>query len=429
VLNRSASGEIDHQPRRSRAVACLFDCAMHGLFQRDSTLPRDFAPSPGTLLVSNHQRDADVPVLASAVCQRRGFGFRNALPFFAAREDIYARHFLPMLLQDAGWPAPLVSAAGRMPIGGLLHLLRARSLRRVREFTLQEALTALCDAGLGEQTPARWLRPQTLHALRAAHIEVPATLAALAAMRLGPPGRQPWGLRRLQPAAVARIAGRFRSTIDAQLDTLAQLLDGGHVVYLAPEGRVSPDGRMQRPRAAAHLLCKRTQSPLRLQPLAVSYDPFVGGRLRAVVHAGQAQKPPDGSDRRTFDRQLQCAILALIPVTPSHLLAHWLVAGPAEFRAAQCTAWLTAATAALAQAGVVLDPALTRHAAATVTHARLRWLTRRGLLRRHGERYRNCWPRDSAAGWHAPAPCVRYMANALADVVALQPALAARLQP
>ena len=46
-----------------------------------------------------------------------------------------------------------------------------------------------------------------------------------------------------------------------------------------------------------------------------------------------------------------------------------------------------------------------------------RWLERRELLIREGDRFRNACSRDAPPGWHTPANVVRYLDNNLEDLV------------
>jgi hypothetical protein len=104
-----------------------------------------------------------------------------------------------------------------------------------------------------------------------------------------------------------------------------------------------------------------------------------------------------------------------VTITPSHLLARYLLHGPPAFSADELSRWLADARANLAANGAALDPLFDRLPVERLTGRRIRWLCRRGLVARDGERLRNTCPRDVPPGWHRPANIVHYLDNALSD--------------
>ncbi|MGH8128733.1 MAG: hypothetical protein ACRETC_10305, partial [Gammaproteobacteria bacterium] len=95
--------ELDPHPRLTWLTECAFDLTVDALYEKEEILPVDYALAPGTLIVSNHQRDSDVPILTTTLCQKPGRYLRYPLPFFAAREDILRTGFLRDLALSAGW--------------------------------------------------------------------------------------------------------------------------------------------------------------------------------------------------------------------------------------------------------------------------------------------------------------------------------------
>ncbi len=167
------------------------------LYKREAILPPDFHIEDGSIIVSNHLRNSDVPILASVLCRRNGL--RYPLPFFATRDDIFRSHFLRDFLRGAAWPPALSALIGLVPVRWLLRLLRAQPMRRVREFTLDRALAALRKSGHGDLPPELLLREATLRRIKARCGRVPPTISALArSRRLGPMRWETWGLRRLR---------------------------------------------------------------------------------------------------------------------------------------------------------------------------------------------------------------------------------------
>ncbi|HET7315570.1 lysophospholipid acyltransferase family protein [Salinisphaera sp.] len=401
------------------------------MYKKEAILPPDFEIERGSLIVSNHLRNSDIPILSSVLCRRKGLRFRFPLPFFATRDDIFGPRFLRDFLKAAAWPPPLPTLVGLVPLRRLLRMLRARPIRRVREFTLDHALTALRAAGLGDQPPERVLRPDTLRRMEACCGRVPSTLSALErSPRLGAMRGEIWGLRRLRLAAVQRLKPSFRATVDDQLRVLAELLKAGHLVYLAPEGTISETGGMSRIRQGAARLYMLTQRPPTIQPLALSYDPMRRGRLRAVVRVGTALTGLEPGDTRAFNATLRRALLSLYTITPSHLVARFLAAGPETFTSTMCAAWFERAVQALREAGLPLDPVLARVDAAKLVHVRLAWAARHRLLRREGGCWMNVWWSDAKASMYdAPIRVVTQLDTGFGEALSLMPELAGRIQP
>lgn len=397
------------QPRFSRLLAGSLDWMVGALYRIESAIPPDYRLPPGSLIISNHLRDSDVPILTVALRRRRGMRFREPLPFFATREDLFQRGALGRLARPGlvlGW----------IPLGWFMHRLRARPLRRLREFTLADTVAELRKAGFGAMHPADLFNARGQRELAARLGGLPARLAAIEPRRLDGPRGPAWGLRRLRLSTLRRIDGAFREHLAAQLAGLAALLDAGCAVYIAPEGTISPDGRFGRIRGGPLALCRCAHAPVTILPNALSYDPLRSGRLRVLVRAGEPLRGLDGSDPGHFAASLRQAILRLRVVTVSHLIAGFLYTRPGRFSTRQFIAGLRRGAGVAAAAGVALDPLFERQSLEALADQRLHWLQRRRLVRRAGPRWENAWPRHTQPGWGSPAAIVAFLANSLADL-------------
>lgn len=409
-------------PLLSWLIQCGFSLTAAALYRIHYVQLPVVLPRRGVLIVSNHQRDSDVPILAAALCRRRGPRILDPLPYFAIREDMYRRGGLGTLLWR--WPWPLPALLGAIPLAWMFRTVRTVPIHRVPEYSLGEALQALCAAGLGRAPPQQVLNARGARELAA----IPGAARRSRLDQLGPRqlGRLRGvrgGLRRLQRPARQRLVPILRATIDGQLRELAGLRDQGHAVYFAPEGRVSPDGRMGRVRAGTWRLCQLSRQTAVL-PCGLAYDALAPGRLRAVVTAGLPQSI-DPSDSRRFASELRAAIAPLCAVTPSHLLAHYLLHGPRAFGTDTLCRWMGDAVAAAARRRVLLDPLLQGDLAG-LCRRRLRWLQRQGLVRRAEGLWHRQLRAEAAPGWRQPADVVAYLARVLSD---LQPELAQELIP
>ena len=401
----------DVHPLGTRLMQAGFELWMLCAYHRVVVVPDDFLIEPGTLIASNHQRDADGPLLGTVLVRRQGLRFRCPLPYFATREDLFRPGILSRL--TVHWPPPLPGLLGRISLAWFFPLGRAEPIRRVREFTLGEALCALRDEGLGDAACGSLLNARGRRELGvAAELPLRDVLAAAPSLAL----ERWWGLRRLSVPALRRLAPAFRDTVDSQLANFARRLDHGRSVYFAPEGTISMDGRLSRIRGGCYRLVRMAESTPRILPVALGYDTLGPGRSRVVVRIGTGFLADPGQDRRAFDARLRHAMLALAPITPSHLLARFLLRGPVLFTQDELADWLVRALDNLHDAQRSLDPLFAQRGVADVAGERIRWLEGKGLLVRRGALFHNACPRDADPGWRTPANVVRYLDNNLTDL-------------
>ncbi len=420
---------LDPHPRLTWLVECGFDFTVRVLYNKEEILPPDYRLEPGTLVVSNHQRDADIPILTTVLCRREGLHIRWPLPFYATREDIFHPEFLRNRLLDLGWNRLLASWLGSIPLGWLLRITRARPLRRVREFTTDETLRLLLETLPPDTNPGNLFSARGTREILDCLGSMPVKLQQLDPHCLGEIGRNFWGLRRLNRSTIRKISPVFRSQTAAQLKDFAHLLDAGRIVFLAPEGTISEEGYFRRIRAGAWQICQITAHPPNLLPLALGYDPLGPGRLRIVVRIGTVKNPPYPATRAAFDSMLKTAILKLHPITPSHLISRFLRAGPRRFTTVEFRSWIERATRVIRTTRLTLDPLLNRAPQAKLTGSRLAWLARHGLIEPDGSAWINRYPVATLPGWRRPAATVTYLDNALSDITDLEPGLAAALDP
>ncbi|HET6587146.1 MAG TPA: hypothetical protein VFG67_05180 [Oleiagrimonas sp.] len=400
-------------PRLSWLLACAFKVVLNRLFRIEHDLPPNYRSPSGCLLVSNHLRDSDGPIIGQLMFGRKGYRLRNPLPFFAMREDLYQREGLANLLFTCPWP--FIRLLALIPIKWLFGNVRTYPLRRLREFTWHDTLRELVQAGLGGADPKEVFNARGRRELTQCLGTLPARVDAINPWRLGHMRVAHWGLRRLSLKALERLAPGFRETVVRQLRVFAEQLDAGQNVYFAPEGHVSMDGHFGRIRAGTWLLGQMTQNALPIQPFSLSYDPLGPGRTRIVVRHGELLEDLDYRDSRHLAERLRDELMARRVVTPSHLLAHFLCVRSTPFGVHELAAWLDEAAAAAQDANVMVDPLFGRVSSEVMADERLRWLARKRLVWPvHGMWHRRFSP-DTPPTWRNTPGIVRYLANALAD--------------
>lgn len=388
-----------------------FDLWIGLCYDREVVVSEGCSLAPGSLIASNHQRDVDGPLLGTILAHRRGLRFDDMPPFYATREDLFRAGILARL--TVHWPAPLPALLGKISLAWFFPLGRTEPIRRVREFTLGETLRALMDAGHGQSDCAALLNARGQRELGTIHAKLADCLARADPVML----ERWWGLRRIKVSALQSIIPAFRSVIDAQLAHFARRVDQGYRVYFSPEGTISLNGRFGRIREGFFRLSRLTARPPRIQPMALGYDTLGPGRSRVVVSIGRDFHADPSLERRAFDSLLRDTILQLIPVTPSHLLACWLMHGPSSFTGDDLAGWMQYAQAELRTTHPLMDPLFMRTSMRGIVATRLRWLERKDLVMRRGEVFENTCRRDAPPGWDTRAGIARYLDNQLTELV------------
>ncbi len=403
---------LDAHPLGTWLLQAGFDLWIRLAYRRVILRPRDFRLAPGSLIASNHQRDVDGPLLGITLVARRGLHFGQPAPFYATREDLFRTGILARL--TVTWPAWLSTLLGHVSLAWFFPLGRAEPMRRVREFTLGETLHALAAAGLGDCACSAVLNARGHRELGSA----PGTPLRVAITHAQPAVLEHWwGLRRLTLAALRALAPAFRATIAGQLAHFARRLDAGRAVYFSPEGTISMDGHFGRVRAGPFRLVHLAAAAPWIQPMALQYDALAAGRLRAVIHIGEPRRADPTLPRAAFDAALRGLILRSVPITPSALLARWLLHGPVRFAQADLAHYLAHGRQALGATGATLDPLLAGARIPDLADQRLRWCEHRHLVRREGAAFVNVCARDAPPGWRDPAAVARYLDNQLADLI------------
>jgi 1-acyl-sn-glycerol-3-phosphate acyltransferase len=245
---------------------------------------------PGTLIVSSHRSDADVPLFVAGFYRcAHGLLRRNGRVHFAVRDDLFLPGFF------AGYPPRLPLAARRLlfplGIGGVfgraVPCLPIRSAKRMR---LVELLGEHEDEPLAELLPPGFREPFVERAAALGQPEPQRAGDVLGGSYAdllwrdaddteltGERAEESW--RRRGAAA----AGDFRGLVD--------VVRGGGYLLIFPEGRPSPDGSIGPLMRGVAALVRRA-APRSVLPLAPAYDPLSRGRPRAFLGLGTPSAAP-----------------------------------------------------------------------------------------------------------------------------------------
>jgi len=380
-----------------------------------------FRHHPSTLIVVNHKRDLDSVILPPTLFFN---GVRPRRPlWFAGREDMFVRGYLATY---EVLPLPLRRLLYEMDLTAVLRGLRVLPVRRFPERTMAEALHEVLQV-YGDLPAAEVLDPAEASVLIRRHGPAVRLSAALAwAFREN--WRRPARLRAFAPAWRPRLRTLQREVVSRQLRDLAGLLNRGGILYMAPEGVISPNGRFQAFRAGLRQILAQVEVPVRVQPAAIVYDFMRPGPLRVFITIGEEM--PARSTPGETEGILRRTLAGLQVMTCSQVASQvvWDLAreGRVAVSVGQFTAMVRAHAALLAEEGLRLDGALLAARGPDRVTAWLRYAERRGAVRRYGgevrldpEQFRD----RPATHWDNP---IRYAFN---EVQSLRQALGAAPGP
>jgi 1-acyl-sn-glycerol-3-phosphate acyltransferase len=269
----------------------LYDaCALGlGLYARARyrvrSLGAEFRASPGTLVVSSHRSDDDVPVIVGALYREaHGLWRRTPRLHFAVRDDLFLPGFFAGY--PPGVPRRVRRAVFNLNVGPILRSqLPCHPIRSATKMRLLEYLREHPDERLDALLPPRLAGP--LHDRRGrvtyAREVLNGDYADLLWQALGPDdvdgphADESWARR----SAGARID--FRD--------LVGVVRGGAPLCIFPEGRPSPDGSIGPVLGGVGAIVRRA-SPTAVVAIAPAYDPLVDGRVHAFVGVGEPVEPP-----------------------------------------------------------------------------------------------------------------------------------------
>lgn len=388
--------------------------------------------APGALVISNHRRDTDGPIVGGILIQRSGLRLHGVRPYFVAREDLFRRGFLLQYLE--GWPRPLRRLLGALALDPVLRSIQLLPMRRVRERSLIEVLEDALQV-LGDRPLEEIVRPEVALRLQRQLLagRQPLTLSAALAAH-GPLLYERNAFRKLTLAALRALKPFERRVIETQLNRFVGLLEAGETVLLEPEGTISMDGTFMRPRRALHALVNGPSRPPPVLPVALSYDFMTPRRPRVLVRFGGARADLAGLTRRDTDRQVKETLLGQCMLTASQLTGRFMREcvrrGRDTLTAETLERYLAAGAECCADAGIPVDPSLLdRNGRRRRARECLNFCCARGIVRRERRRLWRLLPdrcHEQASRFRADG-IVGYLNNELDAIASVRPGLLAEV--
>lgn len=409
-----------------RTVAVAIDAGIRSLYRIRVRGLEHFSQAPSTLVVTNHQRDADGPIIASALFDRHGLEVRGVLPYFVAREDLFRRGFLGDYLTN--WPPLLREPLLRLSLRSFLLLMQAHPMRRIPERSigevLEDALAAFGDLPLTDVLQSRWVRRfQSLAGAEGGPLHISDVLKRRRYRKLLAQGR---GLSRLTRQRLHALEPYERAVIDAQLQRFAELLEQGETVLLAPEGTISPDGHFHPVRNALPILVNRPRVPTRVLPIGITHDFMAGGRTHVFVNVGPEITDLWGRSRKEICARVTRAILSQSTVTATQLASSFLIGlrsrGEAIVEVPELRDYVARKAERFSAAGAYVDPRLLESSALAARMERyIDYCLRLGSLEPCSDRRYRLHDVEGRRplGWMNRERPIRYAGNELASVARL----------
>jgi 1-acyl-sn-glycerol-3-phosphate acyltransferase len=342
-------------------VAPIVDLGLHAAFHIEINGAENYTRSRSTLVIMNHRRDSDGPIIAGALLSRQGLKATGVLPHIVAREDLYHKDFLKEYLET--WPDALRQLLTYINVRPLVSLFQACPMRRIPERTLREVLRDLLDL-FGDQPLKEVLKPAWLvrfENLTPLHERKALSIRKALQRRYQPLLKQYYGLRKLNRSSFNAVLPYERRAIAAQLQCFVELLERGETVLLTPEGKVSNDGSFGRIRDALHILINRSNVDLRILPTGITYDFMTSGRQRVFLNFGEELTDLQGLPRQAINTAATRAILAQQTVTASQLASRILLSYHTQgsrFIADELTERVGIEAKRCAASGAYVDPRL-----------------------------------------------------------------------
>ena len=369
-------------------IVPLIDVSLRLVHRIEVNGLENYSRSPSTLVVMNHRRDSDGPIVAGVLLLRRGMGVNGVMPYFVAREDLFRKGFLKEYLET--WPGAIRELLGLLDLRSVLKALHVCPMRRVRERTLGEVLEDSLEL-FGDKPLADVLRPSWLaqfESLAPATRRGALTLCNALERRYRPLLLQEYGLRKLNRLFFDAMKLNDSRVIESQLQHIVSLLEQGETVFLTPEGMIPVDGRFERFRAGLHILVNRPRTSLRVLPAGITYDFMTSGRQSVFLNLGRELSGLKGLSRKDVDNRVAKAIVGQLTVTASHLASQLLMSyrtnGHGRFMAGELVERVGSDAQRCANAGAHVDPRLLdQRRLAKRMRQYFKYCVRRGMLLRN----------------------------------------------
>lgn len=368
------------------ALAGIFWLVARALYHVEVQGLEHDACEPHTYYALAHKRDADPIPLLSPLLRHRGWHALTVEVRFALRSDAFTHGFLARIL-GATLPARVLRVLSLGNILRLLGIMPIDGLLRPMEEWLRVTVRLDGDGLAGSVlSPSALERFATL-AKRSASDIAAWPVSSLLNWHYLPELRRLRGPEVLVGARRHRAERHVLAEVRLQLANLSAWIREGGSLLGAPEGGLSPNGRVQPLAGGLHRILRDAPADSRVVPIVIMYDFMRAGRTHVHMDVATPLQNAPALPERRLHMELRQAWLRAMRFTCSQLASGYLVwageTGREAFTLAEMALAIRRLAMVLSARGRPVDPDLLdarkaqRHAASYLAYA-----ARHGLARR-----------------------------------------------
>lgn len=349
--------------------------------------------APSTYFALAHKRDQDPFIVLPPLLAHRGWRALTGDVRFALRGDAFAAGFLARIAPHPRWLARLTRPLNLSGILKGLGIYPLQGLQQPAEAWIRAYLHDAPDAPAGDVLAFWFLADVAAQAGQRTRDVAEQPLSRLLAWRYQPYLQHYRGLDIFLPQP-RRIAKQLVVvSAKGHLSRLAGWLSRGGSLVGAPEGELSPDGKLGTHYSTLHRLLRTAPTDTRIVPVCITYDFMSTGRPRVFIDVAPSIPSFVSLTLAQRDAVLLDAWRRCARFTCTQFCAGFLVQaaqnGSATFTLDQILTSVRTQAVTLAAAGRHVDPALLNSRSCHRLVARcLAFCERRHLIERKG---RDIW--------------------------------------
>ncbi len=302
-------------------VATAFHIGIRSISKVEIIGLKNYTGSPSTLVISNHKRDLDMLVIGPALHFGDRFPRPMVRPYFVAREDEFAPGFLATYYNLPRWLNRTILY--KLNISPVMYAFRAYPMRQAYAFSTNQAFREVLqlegNVELGTVVQESWLRNSAdslglpINLLKSMAIKDFMNWRSLRVLR------QKADSSMLQKNLCRRMRLSQGRVIRRQLEYFANILNRGKTLFLAPEGELSPDGKLCPIRGSLNRLVKMSRQAVKILPMNISYDFMTTGRMKIFLNIGQEILDTERLPKAELECWVKDSLLKLNVVTMSQI--------------------------------------------------------------------------------------------------------------
>lgn len=318
--------------------------------------------APSTYFALAHKRDQDPFIVLPPLLAHRGWRALAGDVRFALRGDAFAAGFLARIAPHPRWLARLTRPLNLSGILKGLGIYPLQGLQQPAEAWIRAYLHDAPDAPAGDVLAFWFLAEIAAQARQHTRDVADQPLSRLLAWRYQPYLQRYRGLDIFLPRPRRAAKQLVVASAEGHLARLSAWLSSGGSLVGAPEGELSPDGKLGTHVTTLHRLLRTAPPNTRIIPVCITYDFMTTGRPRVFVDVAPSipsfvSLTPAQRDAVLLDAWRRCARF-----TCSQLCAGFLVQsaqhGSATFTLDQILTSVRTQALTLAAAGRHIDSAL-----------------------------------------------------------------------